>query len=110
MLNGGSGCYPITSSPLISPRLWEPRFTISKYGSLQGLSGLQLNRVVYAPRTRQVLDKDLRATPGSSVLLPKLCSSTLGRDLQAWQHGYLVPLAFFDAARVPSGERSRLRM
>ncbi len=27
MLSCGSGCYPITSSPLISPRLWETRLT-----------------------------------------------------------------------------------
>ncbi len=31
---------------------------------------LQCCRVVHAPNVRQVLDKDLRATPGSSVLLP----------------------------------------
>ncbi len=27
MLSGGPGCYPITLSPLISPRLWESRLT-----------------------------------------------------------------------------------
>ncbi len=52
---------------------------------------LQLCRVVYALHICQVLDKDL------------------GRDLQAWRGGYLIPLAF-DAARVTEGERPRLRM
>ncbi len=39
MLSGGSGCDPITSSPLISPRLWSQGSLISRYGGLQGLSG-----------------------------------------------------------------------
>ncbi len=47
-----------------------------KAHSTQGMSApkaflvLQCCRVVYAPHIRQVLDNDLRATPGSSVLLP----------------------------------------
>ncbi len=48
----------------------------AKAHSTQGMAAskaflvLQRCRVVYAPHIRQVLDKDLRATPGSSVLLP----------------------------------------
>ncbi len=37
---------------------------------------LQRCRVVYAPHIRQVLAKDLRATPGSSVLLPAVLFQT----------------------------------
>ncbi|KAL0203744.1 hypothetical protein M9458_001762, partial [Cirrhinus mrigala] len=38
---------------------------------------------------------DVQATPGSSVLAP-----SLGRDLEVWWRGHLVPLAFSGAARV----------
>ncbi|KAL0148139.1 hypothetical protein M9458_056541 [Cirrhinus mrigala] len=31
----------------------------------------------------------------------------LGRDLEVWWRGHLVPIAFSDAARVPEGERPR---
>ncbi len=45
------------------------------------------------------------------LALDVLCrDTTLGRDLEAWRHGYLVPLAFSDAAQVPEEERLRLRM
>ncbi len=49
MLSGGSGCYHINSSPLISPRLWGSRLTQLKYGGLQGLSG----RCTYAGHRRR---------------------------------------------------------
>ncbi len=39
MLSDGSACYPITSSPLISPRFWKSRITQLRYGDLQGVSG-----------------------------------------------------------------------
>ncbi len=42
----------------------------STQGMAASLALLQRCRVVYTPHIRQVLDKDLRATPGSSVLLP----------------------------------------
>ncbi len=48
----------------------------AKAHSSQGMAAwkaflvLQRWRVVYAPHIRQVLDKGLRATPASSVLLP----------------------------------------
>ncbi len=48
----------------------------AKAHSTQGMAAskvflvMQRCRVVYAPHIRHVLDKDLRATPGSSVLLP----------------------------------------
>ncbi len=58
----------ITSSPLISPRLWESRLTHLRYGGLQGLSGTAMLQGGLAPHIRQVLDTDLRATPGSFYL------------------------------------------
>ncbi len=39
MLSSGSGCSPMTSSPLISPRLWESGSLYLRYGGLQGPSG-----------------------------------------------------------------------
>ncbi len=36
---------------------------------------------------------------------PSCATSTLGRDLSVLRHGYLVPRAFSDAARVPEEER-----
>ncbi len=70
MLSGVSGCYPITSSPLISPHLWESRLTQLKLWRPPRPSGTAILQGGLRPHIRQVLDKDLRATPGSSVLLP----------------------------------------
>ncbi len=61
MLSSGSGCSPMTSSPLISPRLWESRLTQLKYGGLQGLlAGVPVQDICDAggwsmPLTFQVL-------------------------------------------------------
>ncbi len=66
MLSSGSGCSPMTSSPLISPRLWESRLTLLRYGGLQGLlAGVPVQDICDAggwstPLTFQVLQ------PGSA--------------------------------------------
>ncbi len=96
MLSSGSGCSPMTSSPLISPRLWESRLTLLKVWRPSRPSGrctcaghLWRWWVVYAPNF-----------PGSTTWLcePPLaclfpCHScalhTLSRDLQVWRRGYL---------------------
>ncbi len=110
MLSSGSGCSPMTSSPLISPRLWESRLTLLKVWrpprpSGRGTCAGHLWRwwVVYAPNF-----------PGSTTWLcePPLaclfpCHScafhTLSRDLQVWRRGYLVPLAFRRSSMFPEG-------
>ncbi len=61
MLSSGSGCSPMTSSPLISPHLWESRLTQLRYGGLQGLlAGVPVQDICDAggwstPLTFQVL-------------------------------------------------------
>ncbi len=110
MLSNGSGCSPMTSSPLISPRLWESRLTLLKVWRPPRPSGrctcaghLWRWWVVYAPNF-----------PGSTTWLcePPLaclfpCHScalhTLSRDLQVWRRGYLVPLAFRRSLMFPEG-------
>ncbi len=110
MLSSGSGCSPMTSSPLISPRLWESRLTLLKVWRPPRPSGrctcaghLWCWWVVYAPNF-----------PGSTTWLcePPLaclfpCHScafhTLSRDLQVWRRGYLVPLAFRRSSMFPEG-------
>ncbi len=110
MLSSGSGCSPMTSSPLISPRLWESRLTLLKVWRPPRPSGrctcaghLWRWWVVYAPNF-----------PGSTTWLcePPLaclfpCHScafhTLSRDLQVWRRGHLVPLAFRRSSMFPEG-------
>ncbi len=106
MLSSGSGCSPMTSSPLISPRLWESRLTLLKVwpsGRCTCAGHLWRWWVVYAPNF-----------PGSTTWLcePPLaclfpCHScafhTLSRDLQVWRCGYLVPLAFRHSSMFPEG-------
>ncbi len=110
MLSSGSGCSPMTSSPLISPRLWESRLTLLKVWrpprpSDRCTCAGHLWRwwVGYAPNF-----------PGSTTWLcePPLaclfpCHScalhTLSRDLQVWRRGYLVPLAFRRSSMFPEG-------
>ncbi len=110
MLSSGSGCSPMTSSPLISPRLWESRLTLLKVWRPPRPSGrctcaghLWRWWVGYAPNF-----------PGSTTWLcePPLaclfpCHScalhTLSRDLQVWRRGYLVPLAFRRSSMFPEG-------
>ncbi len=100
----------MTSSPLISPRLWESRLTLLKVWRPPRPSGrytcaghLWRWWVVYAPNF-----------PGSTTWLcePPLaclfpCHScafhTLSRDLQVWRRGYLVPLAFRRSSMFPEG-------
>ncbi len=111
MLSSGSGCSPMTSSPLIFPRLWESRLTLLKVWRPPRPSGrctcaghLWRWWVVYAPNF-----------PGSTTWLcePPLaclfpCHScafhTLSRDLQVWRRGYLVPLAFRRSSMFPEGK------
>ncbi len=117
MLSSGSGCSPMTSSPLISPRLWESRLTQLKVWRPPRPSGrctcaghLWRWWVVYAPNF-----------PGSTTWLcePLLaclfpCHScafhTLSRDLQVWRRGHLVPHSVLTQLDVSGGERPRLRM
>ncbi len=105
----------LSMSPLISPRRWESRLT------LQGVWWpLRPFSQVSQYRTSATLRDGLRPWPLSGFMaltcgpLQALPSSrpscapqgyTLGRELKVWQHGYLVPLAFLDAARVPEEER-----
>ncbi len=95
--------YNLESSDLPSPLGAKAHYSQGMAASKAFLV-LQRCRVVYAPHIHQVLNKDLRATPGSSVLLLLLCSSTLGRDLQVRWHGYLVPLAFLMQLEFPEGK------
>ncbi len=110
MLSSGSGCSPMTLSPLISPRLWEPRLTQLKVWRPPRPSGrctcaghLWRWWVVYAPNF-----------PGSTTWLcePLLaclfpCHScafhTLSRDLQVWRRGHLVPHSVSTQLDVPGG-------
>ncbi len=109
MLSSGSGCSPMTSSPLISPRLWESRLTQLKVWRPSGrctcAGHLWRWWVVYAPNF-----------PGSTTWLcePLLaclfpCHScafhTLSRDLQVWRRGHLVPHSVSTQLDVPGGER-----
>ncbi len=75
---GGSGCYSIASSPLLSP------LGIKTHFSEVGLrdAGSALLATLFFSR-------------------PSCAPFTLGRDLSVWCRGYLVPLASLDAARVP---------
>ncbi len=61
--------YNLESSDLPSPLGVKARSSQGMAAS-KAFSVLQRCRVVYAPHIRQVLDKDLQATPGSSFLLP----------------------------------------
>ncbi len=62
--------HPINLSPLISPRLWESRLTQLRYGGLQDLSGTAMLQGGLHPSHSSSSWQRLRATPGSSVLLP----------------------------------------
>ncbi len=84
MLCGGSGCYSIVSSPLLSPLGIKTHFSeVGLWDAL--LATLSFSR-------------------------PSCTPFTLGRDLSVWRHGYLIPIASPDAARVPEEERLGLRM
>ncbi len=87
MLCGGSGCYSIASSPLLSP-----------LGDQDSLLRSCLRDAGPA----------LLATLSFSC--PSCAPFTLGRDLSIWRRGDLVPKVSPDAARVPEEERLRLRM
>ncbi len=87
MLCGGSGCYSIASSPLLSP-LGDQDSLLRSWPS--GRRPLPLSHSVFSR--------------------PSCAPFTLGRDLSVWCRGYLVPLASLDAARVPEEERLGLRM
>ncbi len=60
--------YNLESSDIPSPLGAKAHLTQSMEASKAFLV-LQHCRMFYAPHIRQVLDKDFRATPGSSVLL-----------------------------------------
>ncbi len=61
--------YNLESSDLPSP-LGVKAHSSQGMAASKAFPVLQHCRVVYAPHIRQVLDKDLQATPGSSFLLP----------------------------------------
>ncbi len=61
--------YNLESSDLPSP-FGAKAYLSQGMAATKAFLELQCCRVVYAPHIRQVLDKDLRATLGSSVLLP----------------------------------------
>ncbi len=61
--------YNLESSDLPSP-LGVKAHSTQVMAASRAFPVLQRCRVFYAPRIRQVLDKDLRATPGSAILLP----------------------------------------
>ncbi len=61
--------YNLESSDLPSP-LGVKAHSTQVMAASKAFPSLQRCKVVYAPYIRQALDKDLRATPGSSVLLP----------------------------------------
>ncbi len=92
--------YSLESSDLPSPLGVKAHSTRSVAASKAFLAGVPMQDICNAAGWSTPLtfvrfyDLDLRATPGSSVLLPYLCSSTLGRDLQVWWRGHLVSLAF----------------
>ncbi len=109
MLSSGSGCSPMTSSPLISPRLWESRLTLLRYGGLQGLlAGVPVQDICDAggwstPLTFQVLRPGSASHPWLSFPCHSCAFHTLSRDLQVWRRGYLVPLAFRRSSMFPEG-------
>ncbi len=69
ILCGGSGCYSIASSPLLSP-LGDQDSLLRSWPSGRRPRPLRL-----------------------SFSRPSCAPFTLGRDLSVWRHGYLVPLA-----------------
>ncbi len=108
MLSSGSGCSPMTSSPLISPHLWESRLTLLKVWRPPRPSGrctcaghLWRWWVVYAPNFPGSMT--WLCEPPLACLFP--CHScafhTLSRDLQVWRRGHLVPLVFWRSSMFP---------
>ncbi len=117
MLSSGSGCSPMTSSPLISPRLWKSRLTQLKVWRSPRPSGrctcaghLWHWWVVYAPNFPGSMT--WLCEPLLACLFP--CHScafhTLSRNLQVWRCGHLVPHSVSTQLDVPGGERPGLRM
>ncbi len=120
----GSLCLVVDLDAILWSRvLWSPLAFGSqgslnlRYGGLQGLlAGVPVQDICDAGGWSTPL-----TFPGSTTWLcePLLahlfpCHScafhTLSRDLQVWRRGHLVPHSVYDAARVPGGERPRLRM
>ncbi len=101
MLSGGSGCIPITSSPLISPRLWESRLTHLK--------------VWRPPRPFRYYNAAGRVRFLTKICEPLLallfsCSSTLSRLCNSGGVDISFPKCVSTQLDVPRGERPRLRM
>ncbi|KAL0188094.1 hypothetical protein M9458_015193, partial [Cirrhinus mrigala] len=75
----------------------------SSYGRCPNTGHLQRCRMVHAPYLCKVLQP--RCPSHSRLLCSPALAQPLGRDLEVWGRGHLVPIALSDAARVPEGER-----